>query len=71
MRLVVTQFKQTNISRKGPARSSYSPAAHPARAMLLEHLPALAGKRVVLASASPRRKELLQQMGLKFEVWVD
>jgi hypothetical protein len=36
--------------------------------MLLEHLPALEGKRIVLASASPRRRELLQQMGLKFEV---
>lgn len=36
--------------------------------MLLEHLPALEGKRIVLASASPRRRELLTQMGLKFEV---
>ncbi|EFN56094.1 hypothetical protein CHLNCDRAFT_22668 [Chlorella variabilis] len=38
--------------------------------MLLEHLPALEGKRIVLASASPRRRELLQQMGMKFEVVV-
>ncbi|GAB4813491.1 hypothetical protein N2152v2_000537 [Parachlorella kessleri] len=38
--------------------------------MLLEHLPALNQKRLVLASASPRRKELLQQLGLKFEVIV-
>lgn len=36
--------------------------------MLLEYTPALAAKRIVLASASPRRRELLQQLGLKFEV---
>ena len=36
--------------------------------MLLEHLPKLADKRIILASASPRRKELLTQLGLKFEV---
>ncbi|KAL4852680.1 N-acetylserotonin O-methyltransferase-like protein [Chlorella vulgaris] len=40
------------------------------RAMLLEHLPALEGKRIVLASASPRRRDLLQQLGLQFEVVV-
>ncbi len=37
-------------------------------AMLLEHIPRLCQKRIVLASASPRRKELLSQLGLKFEV---
>ena len=36
--------------------------------MLLEHVPALNARRLVLASASPRRKELLEQLGLKFEV---
>ncbi|KAK9815313.1 hypothetical protein WJX72_001514 [[Myrmecia] bisecta] len=36
--------------------------------MLLEHLPHLANKRILLASASPRRAELLHQIGLKFEV---
>lgn len=33
--------------------------------MILEHLPYLATKSVVLASASPRRLELLQLVGLK------
>ena len=32
--------------------------------MFLEHLPALATKSIVLASASPRRAELLRQAGL-------
>lgn len=36
--------------------------------MLLEYLPLLLAKRVVLASASPRRRELLQLLGLEFEV---
>uniref|UniRef100_A0A7S1SGM0 Maf-like protein n=1 Tax=Tetraselmis chuii TaxID=63592 RepID=A0A7S1SGM0_9CHLO len=36
--------------------------------MLLEHLPLLRDKRIVLASASPRRKELLELLGLRFEV---
>lgn len=43
----------------------------PCRAMLLEHLPRLAYKRIILASASPRRSELLaKQLGLQFEVMV-
>ncbi|KAL6784875.1 hypothetical protein ACKKBF_B03595 [Auxenochlorella protothecoides x Auxenochlorella symbiontica] len=35
---------------------------------MLEHLPALNSQRIILASASPRRRELLQQIGLKFQV---
>ena len=38
--------------------------------MLIQYLPQLAQHRIVLASASPRRKELLQQIGLRFEVHV-
>ena len=37
---------------------------------MLDHIPALSRRRVVLASGSPRRKELLTQIGLKFEVIV-
>lgn len=37
---------------------------------LLQYIPALARKRIVLGSASPRRRELLQQLGLQFEVVV-
>lgn len=36
--------------------------------MLLHHAPALNAKRIVLASGSPRRRELLTNIGLKFEV---
>ena len=36
--------------------------------MLIQHLPLLNSHRIVLASASPRRKELLAQIGLKVEV---
>mmetsp|Transcript_39142 Transcript_39142/g.110860 ORF Transcript_39142/g.110860 Transcript_39142/m.110860 type:complete len:220 (+) Transcript_39142:320-979(+) len=36
--------------------------------MLLEYLPLLKRKRVVLASASPRRRELLELLGLNFQV---
>ena len=35
--------------------------------MLLDRLPALGGARIVLASASPRRAELLRQAGGGFE----
>ena len=33
--------------------------------MILEHLSALNQKRIILASASPRRAELLKQIGFK------
>lgn len=36
--------------------------------MILQHINALNAKRIVLASGSPRRKELLKNLGLKFEV---
>lgn len=32
--------------------------------MMLEHLPHLASKQIILASASPRRLQLLQMIGL-------
>ena len=52
-----------------PARASRGARTQPCRAMLLEHLPRLAHKRIILASASPRRSELLaKQLGLQFEV---
>ena len=36
--------------------------------MLMHYLPLLNSHRLVLASASPRRKELLAQIGLRIEV---
>jgi hypothetical protein len=36
--------------------------------MILDLLPRLNQRKIVLASASPRRKELLEQMGLRFQV---
>ncbi|KAG0593294.1 hypothetical protein M758_1G312300 [Ceratodon purpureus] len=36
--------------------------------MLIQHVPLLCTKRIVLASASPRRSELLRGLGLKVEV---
>ena len=38
--------------------------------MLIQHLPVLNQHRIVLASASPRRLELLRQIGLNVEVQV-
>ncbi|GBG00454.1 hypothetical protein Rsub_13163 [Raphidocelis subcapitata] len=38
--------------------------------MLLQHVAGLSRSRIVLASGSPRRRELLGSMGLKFEVCV-
>ena len=60
--------RRSSSSSGGGGRCRRRAAA--TRAMLLEHLPALEGHRLVLASASPRRRELLAQMGLKFEVRV-
>eukprot|EP00250_Pteridium_aquilinum_P013823 c21593_g1_i1 orf=282-947(-) len=36
--------------------------------MLIQHLPLLSSKRIVLASASPRRSQLLHSLGLNVEV---
>ncbi|KAG2445016.1 hypothetical protein HYH02_008884 [Chlamydomonas schloesseri] len=38
--------------------------------MILQHTQALNSKRIILASGSPRRRELLGNIGLKFEVLV-
>ena len=38
------------------------------RAMILDKVPQLVNHRIILASASPRRQELLKQIGLKYEV---
>lgn len=35
--------------------------------MIIEHIPYLSGKRIILASQSPRRKEILNLLGLPFE----
>jgi Maf-like protein len=40
----------------------------PVRAMILEKVPALINRKIILASASPRRQELLKQIGLNYEV---
>lgn len=40
-----------------------------AQAPLLARLPQLNQRRIVLASASPRRSDLLKQIGLTFQVW--
>jgi hypothetical protein len=40
----------------------------PVRAMILSKVPLLLNRRIILASASPRRQELLKQIGLKYEV---
>jgi hypothetical protein len=39
----------------------------PVRAMILEKVPQLIQRKIILASASPRRQELLKQIGLKYE----
>ncbi|XP_045113780.1 probable bifunctional dTTP/UTP pyrophosphatase/methyltransferase protein isoform X2 [Portunus trituberculatus] len=36
--------------------------------MILQHLNSLTTKHIILASSSPRRKEILQKIGLKFTV---
>jgi predicted house-cleaning NTP pyrophosphatase (Maf/HAM1 superfamily) len=36
---------------------------------MLDQIARLAGKNIVLASASPRRSDLLHQVGLSFKVW--
>ncbi|XP_059069776.1 uncharacterized protein LOC131036591 isoform X1 [Cryptomeria japonica] len=36
--------------------------------MLIQHLPLLSSKRIILASASPRRAELLRGLGLEIEI---
>ncbi len=36
--------------------------------MILQYVGALSQKRIILASASPRRRELLSRLGLQFEV---
>uniref|UniRef100_A0A0P4W724 Septum formation protein Maf n=1 Tax=Scylla olivacea TaxID=85551 RepID=A0A0P4W724_SCYOL len=36
--------------------------------MILQHLNNLTTKRIILASSSPRRKEILQKIGLRFTV---
>ncbi|KAH9292609.1 hypothetical protein KI387_042205, partial [Taxus chinensis] len=36
--------------------------------MLIQHLPVLSSKRIILASGSPRRAELLRGLGLKIEI---
>mmetsp|Transcript_27835 Transcript_27835/g.69982 ORF Transcript_27835/g.69982 Transcript_27835/m.69982 type:complete len:285 (+) Transcript_27835:58-912(+) len=57
-----------SASQVRPLPAPRSPSRRARAAMLLEHLPLLRDKRVVLASASPRRKELLVLLGLRFEV---
>ena len=37
-------------------------------AMILEHVHRLSNQRIVLASASPRRKEIFQNIGLRIKV---
>lgn len=66
--LIIDSQIQTfaDISLHAP-EEDYS-AAETEPTMLIQHLPLLCSKRIILASGSPRRAELLRGLGLKIEV---